>query len=275
MINFFLNLDQNRIINRYCHLHPTVNPQTLETILNHQAKYFLWGGADLINVTNAKGKRQMVVIENNSCPSGQKSMPLLDDNKEQGSYRWLVERTFKPYVKRKRNSIKGGLAVIYDKNPMEASGYASVIADVFNETVYYVPFYDEDKNPPVRFEEGVMFVRTGDDEWHPIRAAFRYLTQKPWNRLPLHTKTTILNPTIACLMGGRNKMIASKAYDIFNAELSESGLFINTPEAQRSSVAASTSQPRDANAPHRSPVRHRRAARVRQRMRRQAGGSRS
>lgn len=230
MINFFLNLDQKRIINRYCHLHPTVNPVTLEKFLNYQLKYFLWGGADLINVTNVKGKRQMVVIENNSCPSGQKSMPLLDDNKEQGGYRGLVERTFKPYVKRKRNNIHGGLAVIYDKNPMEASGYAAIIADVFGEKVYYAPFYEEDKNPPVRFNEGVMYIRTESNEWHPIRAAFRYLTQKPWKRLPLHTKTTILNPIIACLSGGRNKMIAAKAYDIFNTELSESGLFINTPE---------------------------------------------
>ena len=230
MMNFFLNLDQTRIINRYCHLHPKVNPNALKTLLNHRSKYFLWGGADLLNVTNANGKRQMVVIENNSCPSGQKSMPLLDDNKEQGSYRWLVERTFKPYVNRKRSGIKGGLAVIYDKNPMEASGYASVIADVFNENVYYVPFYNSEEDPAVRFEDGVMFVRTDNDEWHPIRAAFRYLTQKPLNRLPLHTKTTILNPTIACLTGGRNKMVAAKAYDIFNTELEESGLFIKTPE---------------------------------------------
>ncbi len=230
MVNFFLNLDQNRIINRYCHLHPKVNADALKSLLNHRSKYFLWGGADLLNVTNANGKRQMVIIENNSCPSGQKSMPLLDDHKEQGSYRWLIENTFKPYVKRKRNGIKGGLAVIYDKNPMEASGYASVIADVFDEKVFYVPFYNSDKNPPVRFDEGVMFVRTNEDEWQPIRAAFRYLTQKPWNRLPMHTKTTILNPTIACLTGGRNKMVAAKAYDIFNTELQESGLFINTPE---------------------------------------------
>src|SRR5690606_16142500 len=115
-------------------------------------------------------------------------------------------------------------------NHMEAGGYAAVIADVFNEPVFFVPFFNNDKNPPVRFDSGVMQVRAENNEWHPIRAAFRYLTHKPWNRLPLHTKTTILNPTIACLSGGRNKMIASKAYDIFNAELKESGLFINTPE---------------------------------------------
>ena len=230
MISFFLSLEEERIVTRYCHLHPTVNADKLREVLNHKAKHFLWGGADLLNVTSEGGKRQMVVIENNSCPSGQKSMPLVDDNQEQGSYKLMVERTFKPYLKNLRKKIKGALAVIYDKNPMEASGYAEVIADVMKEKVYHVDFYDDDPNPKVKFIEGIMHILDENQDWVPIRAAFRYVTQKPWNRLPLHSKTKILNPTIACLAGGRNKMVAAKAYDIFNAELQEHGLRINTPE---------------------------------------------
>ncbi len=230
MISFFLNLDKERIISRYCHLHPAVKADKLREILEYRPKYFLWAGADLLNVTSAGGKRQMVVIENNSCPSGQKSMPLVDDNKDQGSYRLMIERTFKPYLKGLRKSIEGGIAVLYDKNPMEASGYAEVIADVMEEPVYYVPFYIDDKDPPAQFRDGVLYVRDSNNEFVPIRAAFRYLTQKPWNRLPLHTKTKILNPVVACLTGGRNKMVASKAYDFFNAELIPNGLKINTPE---------------------------------------------
>ena len=87
MINFFVNLKTERIIARYCHLHPSVDRDTLRDILQSRPKHFLWAGSDLLNVTSAGGKRQMVVVENNSCPSGQKSMPLLDDNQEQGSYR--------------------------------------------------------------------------------------------------------------------------------------------------------------------------------------------
>lgn len=230
MISFFLNLEQERIVTRYCHMHPTVNADKLREILNGKNKHFRWAGADLLNVTSANGKRQMVVIENNSCPSGQKSMPLVDDNKEQGSYRLLIENTFKPYLKNLRHKIKGGLAVVYDKNDVETSGYAAVIADVMNEPVYYVPFYKDDTNPPVQFKDGVMYVRKEDGTFVPIRAAFRYVTQKPWNRLPLHTKTRILNPIIACLAGGRNKMVAAKAYDIFNTELQPYGLKINIPE---------------------------------------------
>ena len=228
MIHFFMNLDKERIISRYCHMHPQVNAEKLRELLNYRAKYFLWAGADLLNVTSAGGKRQMVVIENNSCPSGQKSMPLLDDNQEQGSYRLLVERTFKPYLKNLR--CKGALAVIYDKNPMEVSGYAEVIADVMNEPVYYASFHKEETDAAVRFVDGLMQVRNTEGEWIPIRAAFRYVTQKPWNRLPLLSKTKILNPILACLAGGRNKMVAAKAYDIFNADLQPYGLKIVTPE---------------------------------------------
>ncbi len=232
MVNFFLNLSKERIVNRYCHLHPMVKADKLTEILSYECKYFLWAGADLINVTSAAGKRQMVVIENNSCPSGQKSMPLLDDNKEDGSYRLLIERTFKPLIKNKKgiNKLEGDLAVLYDKNQMETSGYAAVIADVFQENVHYVPFYHNDDNPPVKFENGVMFVYTNEKIWQPIRAAFRYVTQRPWTRLPIHSRTKLLNPILACLAGGRNKMVAAKAYDIFNAELKESGLQINIPE---------------------------------------------
>lgn len=233
MVNFFLNLEQERVITRYCHLHPTVQRDALKNWLNYRCKYFLWAGADLLNVTSASGKRQMVVIENNSCPSGQKSMPLTDDHQEQGGYRWLIERTFKPYVENRRTNLKGALAVIYDKNPMEASGYAAVMADVFQEEVWYVSFYQNDPEPAVSFQDGVMMVRDETGDWHPVRAAFRYLTQRPWNRLPVHTKTSIFNPILACLAGGRNKLIAAKAYDLFNTELENTGLRVNMPETIR------------------------------------------
>lgn len=231
MVNFFMNLDKKRVVNRYCHLHPKVNKEKLEEVLSYKCKYFLWCGADLINATSANGFRKMVLIENNSSPSGQKSMPLLDDNKEDGSYRLLVERTFKPYIKNKKGNIRveGKLAVLYDKNFMEASGYAHVIADVFNENCYLIPYFNGEDNAHIKIESNqIYFLEEGD--WHPIRAAFRYVTQRPWKRLPLHSKTKILNPIVACLSGGRNKMVAAKAYDLYNAELEPYGLQINIPQ---------------------------------------------
>jgi hypothetical protein len=229
MVNFFLNLSKDRIINRYCHLNPRVKREKLEEILSYECKYFLWSGADLINSTSASGNRQMVILENNSCPSGQKSMPLLDDNKEDGSYRLLIERTFKPLLKKKKGDKEGRLGLIYDKNYMETSGYAAVIADIMEEEVLLIPFYNGEQNDHLKVEDDWMYVQQ-DGEWVCLRAAFRYVTQKPWNRIPLSCKTKLLNPIVACLAGGRNKMVAAKAYDIYNTELRDYGLKINTPE---------------------------------------------
>jgi len=68
-------------------------------------------------------------------------------------------------------------------------------------------------------------------QWIPVRAVFRYVTQKPWNRIPLvFTKTLIFNPVIACIAGGRNKLLASKAYDFFNAEMGPYGLNVLVPK---------------------------------------------
>ncbi len=187
-------------------------------------------GADLFHVTNSIGQRRMVVIETNSSPSGQKSMPLLDETQEQGGYKRYMEHSFQPYFQAKRGKLQGRLAVMYDKNPMEAEGYAHAMADVFQEEVLYAPFFNLDPDPPVRFVDQVMEVRTPEGVWEPIRAAFRYVTQRPWNRIPVDSKTVILNPIITCLAGGRNKMMAAKAYNFFNAEIAPYGLKINLPE---------------------------------------------
>ena len=78
-----------------------------------------------------------------------------------------------------------------------------------------------------------MNVRDAEGNWFPIRACFRYVTQKPWNRFPIHTKTIVLNNIVACLAGGRNKMMADRAYDFFNHELEDTGLNIRVPETIR------------------------------------------
>jgi len=159
-------------------------------------------------------------------------MPLLDDNQEMGGYKTLIERTFIPEIKsRKRRLPKGRLAVLYDKNPMEATAYAHAIADTTGEDVLLATFYNTNQKEQenVQFKNGILHIKE-QDTWYPVRACFRYVTQKPWNRLPLHTKTYIFNPTIACIAGGRNKMIAAKAYDYYNANLKEHNLKIQTPE---------------------------------------------
>lgn len=229
MINFFLNLDNKLIIDRYCHLHPKVKASKLMEVVSYQPQFYCWSGADLINVTNARGKRQMVVIENNSCPSGQKSMPLKVDTLHQGSYRELIEKSFLPYSRIKKLSGNDAVAVLYDKNIMENSGYAATMADVFKRPVYLVPFFDEGVNDHIRYKNHYIEILDEKRKWKKVVAAFRYVTQKPWNRIPVNTKTRIFNPVIACLAGGRNKLIASKAYSQYNGEIDHLGLQIRTP----------------------------------------------
>ena len=230
MVSYFMRLTQEKMVKRYCHLNPMVDRDALQELILYRPRFFLHAGADLFHVTNSSGNRKMVIIETNSSPSGQKSLPLLDEGQEQGGYYRYITKTFQPFLKAKKGKVAGGLAVVYDKNEMEATGYACAMADAFQEPVYLVPFYIGDPDPPVKFENSTMQIRISEDSWIPLRAAFRYVTQKPWTRIPVHCKTVILNPLITCLAGGRNKMIAAKAYDLFNAEIAEAGLKINTPE---------------------------------------------
>ena len=229
LVSFFLRMSNRRIVNRYCHLNPRVDPEYLTSVLAYAPRHFRWAGADLFCTTTAAGNRRLVVIETNSCPSGNKSMPILSEDDEQAGYRKLIETAFLPLIS-KRKAASGGLAVLFDKNYMEASGYAAVIADLTGENVFLTPFPDKAEDPPARFTDGLLEVRDAEGRWIPIRAAFRYVTQKPWNRIPIRTRTRVLNPVVTCLSGGRNKLVAMKAYDIYNAELEASGLQIRTPQ---------------------------------------------
>jgi hypothetical protein len=231
LVRYFLSLHNERIAERYVHLHPEVAPDAVRAALAYSPRYFHWGGADLFHVATARGVRRTVVIEANSCPAGQKSMPLADEAHEQAGYRTLVERTLLPLLRR-RSLPDGELAVLYDKNEMEGSGYAAALADQTGQPVWLVPFHEEDPDPPARFSAaGILEVRdSASGAWLPIRAALRYITQRPWNRIPPLTRTLICNPVLACLAGGRNKLLAAKAYDFFNAESAASGLRIRTPE---------------------------------------------
>jgi hypothetical protein len=109
---------------------------------------------------------------------------------EHGGYLRLIQRTVKPYIDEETAAgrvIEGGLAVVYDKNKMEASGYAATLADVFGEPVYLVEWYYDDPNPAVRYTEDRILEVFAKGNWHPLRACFRYVTQKPWTRLVIYS----------------------------------------------------------------------------------------
>jgi len=258
LVASFMGLDTMRIVTRYCHLHPEANKEKLIEVLSYKPKYFRWSGADLFNVTNENAQRQMIVIETNSCPSGQKSMPAGSTNESESSagtgYYTMIAETFGPLLKEHMDGLPDGVyAVIFDKNSQEATAYAQCMSDYVEGPVFCVEFFRYDKDPPVKWShDGIMSIRVLKEDlgnsfpdkvglaepaeghegsvWVPVCAAFRYVTQAPWSRIPIVTKTLVLNPIISCLSGGRNKLVAAKAYDFKNAELSEYGLSIRTPE---------------------------------------------
>ena len=368
----FLGLGNERIATRFAHLHPEVSKAALLEALAYKARFFRWAGADTFCVTDGTGRRQTVVIECNSSPSGCKSIPFASDADEQGAYRRLIEGTFLPMLRdaqraavlppggggggarapaaaaaaaakaarggsidsctsvgsaassstyfaarstsrfaddaRSDSSLRlselaaaavaapasasaasdagsdddarqedadalrraslalsvppvggeqpvpplspgaagggggggggggsatarqlpphaaGVLAVVYDKNHMECGAYAATIADATGETVYLAEFFLTDPDPPVRFDgDRRMHVRSPAGGWLPVRGAFKYVTQRPWTRIPLSSATPCLNPILPCLAGGRNKMVAAQAYDDLNAELAARG----------------------------------------------------
>jgi hypothetical protein len=228
LIYYFFNLTKEKLIERYCHLNPSVKREKLDEILSYSPQHMYWAGADLFYATTKDGRREIVLIETNSSPSGQKSMPLLEEKEELGGYERLIRNSFLPLVKKLKDRLpKGHFAVIYDKNAVEASGYAATIADITNTKCFLVPFFSKESED-IFFEEGIMYIKYKKKKV-AIKAAFRYVTQKPWDRIPVNTKTLIYNPIIVCLAGGRNKLIASKAYELLNSEYSKFGLKINLP----------------------------------------------
>lgn len=163
-------------------------------------------------------------------------MPRVDENNEYGSYKRLIGSLYDTQLAQIDRSL-GDLAVVYDKNLMEASGYCALLAELANEKVWLIEYLvdnEEDKencSKNVKWMNGFMYVRDRIDQWHKIRACLRYVTQKPWTKLPVNTKTLVLNPLVACLAGGRNKALASYAYQRFNDELAakSSNLTIRQP----------------------------------------------
>ena len=230
LIRHLMQMGNERIICRYCHLHPEADESAVRQLLTSCPRYFRWGGSDLIHVTTESGSRRVVIIETNSCPSGQKSMPRINEAKEDAGYREVLERSFLPALRKRKQGPKGELAVLYDKNHMENSGYAATLAELTGEDVHLVPVPTSGSCDHMRFgDDRVLQIKT-NGEWVPIRAAFRYVTQKPWARIMPLSRTMIFNPVLVCLAGGRNKMMAAKAYDFYNAEFQNSGLKIETPE---------------------------------------------
>eukprot|EP00590_Aulacoseira_subarctica_P001293 CAMPEP_0172434650 /NCGR_PEP_ID=MMETSP1064-20121228/70744_1 /TAXON_ID=202472 /ORGANISM="Aulacoseira subarctica , Strain CCAP 1002/5" /LENGTH=516 /DNA_ID=CAMNT_0013182885 /DNA_START=224 /DNA_END=1774 /DNA_ORIENTATION=- len=241
LMKMFMGLGNDRVAQRYCHLHPQTSHEKLMSLFNYSPKYFSWAGSDLFSVTNEASQRQMIVIETNSCPSGQKFFPCDDNEEHSGSgYHKLTKYTVRPLVESATEVEGGALAVVYDEDRMEATGYAAAIASEFKEIVYLATYHDGDPSPPFKFDnDGVAHVRvantlsTKGEKWLKVRAAFRYVTERPWNRFPLVSKTKFINSIVSSISAGKNKLVAAKAYENFNQELAPFGLKLRVSDTQQ------------------------------------------
>lgn len=226
LIQFFLNLTKDQIVARYCSFNPQVSEVSLKKWLSYNTKYFKWAGADLMHVTSSRGKRKMVLIEVNSCPSGQKSMPFLPIESASDRYKKFIKNTFLPYIEEAKN-----IGVLFDKNPMENEGYAKAISSLTSQPVYLIPCFEDGWQKNIRTNNSEQKIEIlYNKDWIGLDAIFKYVTQSPWKRIPFNSKTKIFNPIVACLAGGRNKLVAARAYEIFNAELKQDNLKIDVPK---------------------------------------------
>lgn len=232
LMNKFFDMTIDNMIDRYCILNPKCDRLKLNEYLNYRTKYFKWAGTDLFNVIdNESGKRQMLLIETNTCPSGIKSMPFIDSCQIYGGYKYLIESVLNDFNELNDDDVDGDLAILYDQNKMESSAYSTMMAELTDQNVWLLE-YTDDNCEAIKWEnDGYMYVKDNNNEWHRIKGCLRYVTKKPWIKIPVNSKTKVINPVLACLAGGRNKIMANYAYDKFNKELIEnnSGLSIRLP----------------------------------------------
>src|SRR5690606_39266726 len=68
LVRLFMTLGNVRIAERYCHLHPEVEPAAARALLASVPPHVRRGGAVLFCATSERGHRRIVVIETNSSP---------------------------------------------------------------------------------------------------------------------------------------------------------------------------------------------------------------
>ena len=59
-VRFFMGLSQERIVERYCHMHPKVDRNVLMEVVRFRSEHFHWAGCDLMHTVNNAGERKMV-----------------------------------------------------------------------------------------------------------------------------------------------------------------------------------------------------------------------
>jgi hypothetical protein len=224
LLTTFLNMSNKEIADNYSK-RKLIDKLNIMNLLDYKPKYFFNAGSDLMKVTQ-NNETKMLVIEVNSVATGSMCFPTRDVD-HYNQYEYIIENSFIPLVKDIPTEI-GVLAMLNDATYLEAHTYSAVISRLMNESVYLINLADDRHyNNYFRFNDYLEV--NINSVWTKIRACYKYVQTKPWLKLPVQSKTFIYNSLLGCLAGGRNKAIASLAYNNLNDELSSQGLKINHP----------------------------------------------
>lgn len=206
LVDQFLKMSQEEIAASYAFRQGIKKERVLE-LLKRETTYMLWSGSDILNVIDVNGKKRKVILETNSCPSGAKDLPSANFGcLEDSAYGKILSATLLPRIER-----EGDLAVLWDKNKVETKAYGQVLANLTGRRVHYIPLFNQDDVKQLNFDPHTLKINGFN-----IAGTWRYVTQEPWKRISVYPKTVMINPIIACIAGGRNKLIAAKAYNEFN-----------------------------------------------------------
>jgi hypothetical protein len=159
-------------------------------------------------------EEKMCLIEVNSVATGSMSFPSID-TEFYNQYDYIIQESFLPLISHIKKE-DGVLAVLDDAFYPEGFGYATSMAKLSNEPVFHVNL-SENYDSYFRINNDYLEI-IYDNKWRRIRACYKYVQTRPWLKLPVYSKTFIYNSLLACLAGGRNKAIASLAYENFNKE---------------------------------------------------------
>lgn len=116
----------------------------------------------------------MIIIESGSSPAGQNAMPLLDINKRQNGYKFVIQTAFKQALKDSDSSL-GELAVVYNmvEDEMEATGYAAAISEETKEHVWIVMLQEDTKyEQPIKWENQVMYIQDQNKGYYQINTNY-------------------------------------------------------------------------------------------------------
>jgi hypothetical protein len=197
-----LDADKETIIECYLNNIGKNSRETLRYIMNERSRHFILAGVDLMAVENREtGERDFLLLEINSAPGFIYCTPE-NDAAEYG-YKRLIHLLLDHTPKDQWDGI---VHFSEGKVPVEDRGFFHYYREILKRDVNILGPRDLEK---------LSLNRENQLEYRgrPITGAIRYIHKDPWNYLAPSVKGTFINSTKVDLCGGRDKLMAERAFD--------------------------------------------------------------